>query len=90
MDQQNPVHKKLKIGSFEFQFMQMEEPETYTREKMKDIALTISCMTNKNTTMWSSWNSPVTVDHLSQQRIEYMRNIALSSQRAAVVQNTIQ
>lgn len=54
MDQQNPVHKKLKIGSFEFQCMQMEEPETYTREKMKDIALTISCMTNKNTTMWSS------------------------------------
>ena len=67
-----PVRKKLKISRCSFSRHVMDKPENYQASVARDVAWTISCITNKQTPMWSGWNSTITKDDLPAQKIGYL------------------
>ena len=49
----------------------------------------ISCALLEQTPMWIGWNSLVTKDTLSKQRVEYMENLNLPPTRLDVIVETL-
>ena len=83
------VRKKLKISHFSFKVQTMGKPENYSICAARDIAWTVSCKTNRETPMWSGWNSTVTKDDLPVQKIGYLANIGAPPTRQDVVNETM-
>ena len=84
-----PVRKKPKISHFSFDVKTMDKPINYQTCVARDVAWTISCKTNKQTPMWSGWNSTITKDDLPAQKIGYLTNIGAPPTQHDVVNETL-
>ncbi len=84
-----PMRKNLKVASFKFNITEIDEPQSYSFGRWKDVAWTLSCKSISNTPVWSGWNSVFTSDPLPPQTVGYMQNIGLPPTRSDVVKETV-
>ena len=84
-----PVRKKPKISHFSFDVSTMDKPVHHKDCVARDLAWAISSKTNKETPMWTGWNSTITRDELPAQKIGYLANIGAPPTQHDVVNETM-
>ena len=83
-----PYRKKTKMGTFNCNVKQATPPAHLDQIKFRDLFWMMS-LSKLDTPMWTGWNSQITVDLLSSQKIAYMRNLNLPITRLDVVAETL-
>lgn len=84
-----PVRKKFKVASFEFNITEVDEPQSHSFGNWIEVTWKLSCKSISNTPMWSGWNYFFTSDPLPPQTVGYMQNIGLPPTRSDVAKETV-